>query len=237
MCCITIRRCAFVAIALTSAWNGILSSAHGQVFNWDNPAGGNYHSSLNWTPLGVPNTITESAVFKLAVTNNITLSSGVTTPVLDLLIRNGDYTFAADAQVFTTYTVDNLLDISGGNLALDQSGGGGDVRLTTEDLQVDAGNVFRVDAGARVTVNNSFKLGDAGSNTFGIMLVEGGSTLTVNPIVGVNFRIGANAFDPGGTSTLTVTGSGSSLNADFHASAIMIGDETAGVLEVPTVRR
>src|SRR5688572_8384872 len=103
--------CLFTVASLL-AWT---AQAHGQtIYDWNDPAGGNYGDAFKWTPLGVPNTASESARFNVASTYNVTLGSGTSTTVSDLLVQNGNVTLASNAAVFATYVTGDDVTISSG---------------------------------------------------------------------------------------------------------------------------
>src|SRR5262245_54157713 len=81
--------------------------AQGFLYFWNNPAGGSYNTSGNWSPFGVPNDNTEGAEFDLNATYTVTFPTNVGTSMAE--VASGNVTFDLDSSgIPRTYTVQNL---------------------------------------------------------------------------------------------------------------------------------
>ena len=171
-----------------------LSRVAGQTSSWIDPNGGDYSDTANW--LGsVPDTIGENARFNIAPTFDVLFGSGSNTTVGDLIVNDGDVTFASDGATVATYTIDDDAFIEGGDLTLSQTGGVGDKILDVGDLlQIRFGSTLRAELGSTVTADRMFV---GNSSAGGTAIFDGaGTMLTINSgIVGLG--------GTGGTGTLT----------------------------------
>jgi len=200
-----------------------------QTFTWNNAAGGSYGSVSNWTPVGIPNSPGESALFNLPNTYNVTHQSGSTTSAGNLTVEAGQVTFASNGSVLASYSINDKTLLSGGDLLLDQAGGSGDVRLTTQVLEVQNGSTFTADQGTTVTVNDTLTIGDFPTNSHGTVRVLGGATLNANSTDAEAVVIGDN--NPTlGKSTLEVSGSGSAFYTTTNV-VVVIGKNGPGQLD------
>ncbi len=186
------------------------------VREWIDPIGGSYNDILNWSTLDVPDTVSESALFNINNNYIVTLNSGATTLVSDLLIFDGDVRFSASGSVSATYEIDDDALISSGNLTLNQVLG--DVTLNVGDrMQIIGGSTVSVLQGSAVTAAN-LDLAIIGSD--GTMIVDGvGSTLAVSTLT----QLGSG----GATGTLTFqngsTGNSLSGSVDLMANSSQAG--------------
>ena len=220
---------AFVCCAASSL---LSASARAQtVIDWTGGASSDvYNFALNWSPFNVPNTVSETARFNLAGSFDVTLGSGTTTTVSDLIVNAGDINFASNGAVFATYnTADDVL-VTGGQFTLSESGGSGDVRLNVgDDLSVHNTSLFTIDS-TTATVAGNLLIGDQ-STSFGELVVQNGATLDVGTAFDDLLLIGLNNNTGLGTSRLSVTGAGSELTT-AEAMNIEVGVNGPGVLEV-----
>jgi len=208
-------------------WLAGAGIARGQtIIDWT--AGGandSYANISNWSGFNVPNTTTESARFNLAGSYDVTLSSGVTTNVSDLIVLTGDINFASNAAVFTTYNVDDDAIIDGGDFTLSDSGGSGDVALNVGDeLQVRGGSTFRVQGGSSVRMEDLRLANNPGGN--GTIIVEDkGSSLTQTGFAIIN-------IGQAGDGTLTVQNGAVANFAAPVQLAVFAGAGKDGTLNV-----
>jgi fibronectin-binding autotransporter adhesin len=185
------------------------------IIDWNDPLGGAYNDTNNWTGLNVPDTVLESARFNIATSYNVVHLSGTTTTVSDLLVNNGAVTFASSGGTFATYVTDDDAIINGGDLIL--SGSGGVILSVSDRLTVLGGSTFSVLQGTDVTAVNldvAIGIGD------GTLIVDGaGSSLIVSTStdLGFNGNIGTLTFQNGST--------GNGLNGTVD---VMAGSGVAG---------
>ncbi len=69
-------------LMLALAAGGLATGAARAQFSWNNPAGGQWNQSLNWTPLGVPNGPTAAAFISQAGTYQVSLNGQTTLQTL-----------------------------------------------------------------------------------------------------------------------------------------------------------
>ena len=172
------------------------------VIDWTGgDANDGYNSVFNWAGLNVPNNTTESARFNLAGPFNVTIQSGLTQTVSDLIVQAGDINFAANGAIFATYSIDDDLLVTGGNLALSDSGGAGDVIFNVDDdTRVGSGGTLTIDGGSDLNTLD-LVVGTTGSGD-GEVVVDGpGSTLAVSSFAtfGTNGNTGTLTFQNGST--------------------------------------
>ncbi|WP_428940288.1 beta strand repeat-containing protein [Fontivita pretiosa] len=199
-----------------------------QTFVWNNPAGGSWSDSTNWTPLGVPTLSSQTSVFNLNSTYTVTLSAPTTTGTLSF--QSGIVHFAAaTAQSFNVASA----IFSGGQATLGTglsfaAGGpvwiGPSASLTLAGNSAAIANVLTIDGGhlnrksgaflpgpaIQVSVLNGGTLSSSGSLSFG------GGTITLSAggvlAAGSSIDLGDAAI-ASGTMTLVVDGAGSALSA------------------------
>ena len=218
--------CLFAALSLFS----LAGITHGQtiIIDWIEANGGSYNDISNWNPSNVPNTTSESARFNVPRPFNVTLNSGSTTTVSDLLIDDGDVTFAAAAAVFATYITDDDVIISSGDLTLSQAGGNGDIRLTVgDDLTINSGGSLTVEQGSLVTTGD-LGLGNSGFGMTSSMTFDASNFTRTNTTA---FTMGDN----GATAILTLrngaqgdidgTLSLAGSSSDFTAAFVNVEDD------------
>jgi T5SS/PEP-CTERM-associated repeat protein len=199
--------------------------AKAQVFReWNDPTGGNYDDTSNWLTGDVADTTNEYALFNIAGTYDVTLTSGVTTLVGKLFVFDGDVTFNASGSTSAIFEMD--IDASFiQNVTLTQGPSMGDVTLNVGDqLGISNGSTFNVLQGSDVTANG-IDVSSGGSS--GTMIVDGtGSTLAVSSLA----RIGT----AGQTGTLTFqndsTGNSLSGSVELMSNSTQAG--TIGRLNV-----
>lgn len=207
-------------------------SVDAQLFTWIDPAGGSYNNSFNWSPLGVPNTLGESAQFNLAANYSVLHSSGGNSTVDNLSVLDGSVTFATQSSVFGRISVNDTATVAGGQLILDEAVGAGDVRMKASRLEVNNAGSFVADGATVVEVTDTLSIGDFASDTHGTVAIQGGSTLTLDTTDNLALTIGANGLTPAGVSKLTITGAGTSMATPTFGVDVYIGDEGAGSLEI-----
>ncbi len=207
---------------------------------------GDYDTSTNWFPFNVPDTTSESARFDVGGNNDVTLTSGVTTLVSDLLVGSGNTTFNANGVASAIYETDDDALIVGGDLTLTKAPGLGDVTLNVGDqLQVAGSSTFSVLEGSDVTANGLSVAEGGGSGTINVNGI--GSSLGISSTLNVgksglgmlNIEAGAQVLvsgvfssnigtDPGSAGTVTVTGAGST----WDSGLLTIGNNGQGTLNV-----
>jgi hypothetical protein len=174
------------------------------VIDWTGGAANDsYNSVFNWTGLNIPNNTTESARFNLAGTFDVTIQSGSTQTVSDLIVDAGNINFTSNGAIFATYSVDDDIFVSGGDLTLSSIGGSARVIFNVADeVRIEAGSTLRIEGGSDLNTNNVFAgrflSGD------GTLVVDGlGSTLNISNQV---------AMGTGGSTGILTYQNGSVLN-------------------------
>ena len=195
------RRRFELALALAALCAAATASAQ-TTYDWNNPLGGDYFNTGNWSPNVVP-TSTHVARFALANTYTVTFSGNAT--VLRHIVSQGNVTWNLNGFNFTnTDTVNNgvgnnvtpvSLRVINGNFLPGNFSVGGTAGVVSSAV-FDQGLDATIGAGV-------FFVGTSGT---GDLTVQGGSTVTTT---GGSAGIGLNTS---GIGTVTVIGSGSSLN-------------------------
>lgn len=216
------------------------------VFDWNGSSGNLYGDVFNWTPLGVPNTASETARFDIAGSYDVTLTSAVTTTVSDLIVNDGDITFAANAAIFATYATDDDALIEGGDFTLSQTAGSGDVVMNVGDrMLVSSDSQVLVSAGSDLNVSGNLQVGTLPFADALMTIGNPGSTLDVtgNVSLGASGATGRlviegeamgdiqGMLDVGVSSANGTTGELSVLTAaDLTTGSIRVGTGTAAAL-------
>ncbi len=214
-------------------------SAHAQtIIDWTGGgADDDYDDTLNWSGGNVPNNTNESARFNIPGTFDVDLPGLSNRTVSDLLVLDGDVTFASGANVFIhNYTVDDDATI-GSNFSL-KNDMGGQVRLVVDnDLTVTSDGLFTVDDSTRVDVGNLFvgrSSGGDGEVIFddstldvnnSVILGGAGSTgeltfrndSTSNEANTVSLAVGSTA---GSTGLLTVSGGSTLTTGNMNVGSL-----------------
>ncbi|QDU87542.1 hypothetical protein Pla175_09040 [Pirellulimonas nuda] len=124
------------------------------VVSWGNTQGGSWTTATNWSPQLVPGSAVladETAKFALFGTRTITLPA-FRFDLVDLDVRNGDYTFNTVGASFGEIDVDRDAFVTGGALRLERPAGSPrDTNLYAGRLFVSAGGLF--EASDRSVVN------------------------------------------------------------------------------------
>lgn len=203
-----------------------------QVFDWNDPAGGLYTVTTNWTPTGVPNTASESARFNVNATYDVLFLDVLSSvPVSDLLVDDGDVTFALNsgASGDLSYTTDDDARIDGGILRLTPVATTDHVNLTVGDqLAVFGGGMLVVSGGSTTQVDDDLRVGaqSAGGGDGEVLVTGAGSTLNV---LGSTFN-SIGGF--GHSGTLTFEDNAAGLFNDDLSIAFSSFAGTAGIVEV-----
>jgi T5SS/PEP-CTERM-associated repeat protein len=214
------RRCG-VALTLSLALLLVAMAtapAKAEVFReWNNPAGGPYDLAFNWLTGDVADTTNESALFYIAGTYGVTLTSGATTLVGRLFVWDGDVTFNASGPTSAIFETDTEAGFSQ-NVTFTQGPGLGDVILNVGDqLTISGGSTFNVLQGSDVTAN---RINVSSGGSPGTMIVDGtGSTLAVSSLARIGFA--------GVTGTLTLQ-NGSTGNSLSGLVELMSNSTQAG---------
>lgn len=104
-----------IAIAALTALAG---SASGQVFEWDNNAGGLWNAPANWDPMMVPNSGSDTASIALAGTYDVFLNIPLTVGTLSLTNPNASVT----VEIADSLSIDSGI-VNDGELIINNSGG------------------------------------------------------------------------------------------------------------------
>ncbi len=208
---------------LLVAWSMYSSGApiHGQVINWNNPAGGSYNTAANWNPANVPNTAAETANFNSLATFTVTFAANSNTTIDDLLVSAGDVTFSNAGVVNdATLNVSDDVILNGGDLTLTRVGATtADVNLiVTGDLVIQNGSDLKIRKTALVQTD-FFRLSSTASSS-SLEISEGGDLTSFLTYIGES--IDSNA-------AVTVTGSGSTWT---NSNGIQVGFSGTGSLSI-----
>lgn len=231
MCRCNLRRlCSVVRfVSVAVLLTGFYPPASAQIIDWNNPAGGTYDTPGNWSPANVPNTAFETARFNLPNSYTVNLPLSART-VDDLLIEDGSVSYGVNL-LNATYNVTDELVVAGGDFAVGTVGTG-NVVMTANTVRVHDSSNFVVGGGSPLSVTDTLFIGDFPSDTFGMMTVQGGSTLDLASTDLVALSIGANGSTTGGVSTLGITGTGTMLQSDIFGLDIVVGSTGRGRLEI-----
>ena len=142
------RRTAVLTVAIVLVL-GSVQRSRAQIFttfNWNNPAGGDYNASSNWTPSGVPNSSTERAQFNLSADYAVAMPESDVS-VQSLSVPQGNVTlnfptgpFADPILTYTASIGASIGSSANGSLTI----AGGAVSTGTATLGVDAGSEGRL---------------------------------------------------------------------------------------------
>ncbi len=229
----------FHAAALTTLMV-LTTNAHAQtIIDWTAGGASDYYgNSFNWDGLNTPNNNTESARFNLAGSYDVTIQSGVTTTVSDMIVQDGDINLASNGAIFASYNTEDDLRLTGGDLTLDRNGGSGDVRFfVDDDTEVGAGSLLSIKNGSDLDTLDLFIGRNASGN--GTATIDGaGSTLDVTGQVslGSSGSLGTLTYQNGSTtSTITGTttlGSGSIAGTTGRLNVLSGAELTTGNLRI-----
>jgi T5SS/PEP-CTERM-associated repeat protein len=214
------------------------------VIDWTGGAANDsYNSVFNWAGLNIPNNTTESARFNLAGTFDVTIQSGLTQMVSDLIVDAGNINFTSNGAIFATFSLDDDVLVSGGDLTLSSIGGSSRVLFNVaDDVRVSGGSTLRLDGGSDLNTMDLFAGRDVSGD--GTVVVDGaGSVLNVSNsvIFGANGRIGTLTIQNGSTSNQVddvlilvlsgQTGSTGRLNvlsgSDLTTADILVGSQSS----------
>ncbi len=211
-CVVSAWPLAILILAMTA------SPVKAQVFReWNNPAGGSYDLASNWLTNDVADATNEWALFDIAGTYNVSLTSGATTLVGKFFVFDGEVTFNASGVAPAIFEMDTEAGFSD-NVTLAQGPSQGTVTLNAGDLLgISGGSTFSVLQGSDVTAN---RLNVSSGGSPGAMIVDGtGSTLAVSSLARVGFA--------GVTGTLTFQ-NGSTGNSLMGSVELMSNSTQAG---------
>ncbi len=209
------------------------------VIDWTAGGGSDYYGNVfNWDGLNVPQDTTESARFDLAGSYNVTIQSGLTTSVSDMLVQQGSINLASNGAIFATYNTDDDLRLTGGHLTLDDAGGSGDVIfIVDDDTDIGGGSLLSIKNGSDLDTLDLFIGRNANSD--GTATIDGaGSTLDVTGqvILGSSGSTGTLTYQNGSTtSTITGTttlGSGSIAGTTGRLNVLTGAELTTGTLRI-----
>ncbi|HEY7089165.1 MAG TPA: hypothetical protein VH518_13805 [Tepidisphaeraceae bacterium] len=195
------RRTLLLACALPSVTCLATSLASGQVFTWNNSAGGLFKTAVNWTPSGPPNTSAEGSAFSLnGVTYTVQFDQDFSNNVLNF--NSGTVNFSG-LTTQRTYSLAGNAALAGGVLTL------GPTATTPMTLTIGAtliaggGHVLHVNNGSDVTLV-SLNLGNSSGDA--TIAVSGtGSTFhctgATAQLIGRLGHLGDLSFDSGAAGT------------------------------------
>lgn len=200
---------------------GSIGSASAQTtYDWNNPNGGDYHSPINWSPLGPP-PAGHIARFPLASTYSVNFTASAS--AFRYTVVQGNVTW--NLNNFNYQTTDTINNGIGNN-------------VTPASLRINGGNFFpgnfgagesadvvssvTLDQGVDVTVGAGvFYVGTSGT---GNVTIRNGSTLTTTSgMAGI-------ALNASGIGTVTVEGGGSTLTIPGNYRVGGSGNGTLNVL-------
>lgn len=219
------RHLAFVGLILSFCLI-YFPAVQAQVRNWASPSSGSYGTASNWSPADTPDTNSETAQFNQAAAYSVFIP-GVLLPVGNVNVLAGDVAFSPLSATDTNLFVNDKLTVDGGNLTLNQTGGGGDMRVNVPNVEVEGGSDFVLDEGALTTVTSSLLVGDFISDTNGRLIIQNGSSLALDASASVNVGV-----DQSGGSEITITGLGSSFTGAVGSGTISIGANSSASLRV-----
>ena len=150
------------------------------IIDWNAGGASDYYGNVfNWDGLNIPNNNTESARFDFGGSYNVTIQSGLTTTVSDMIVQQGDINLASNGAVFASYNTEDDLRLIGGDLTLDDAGGAGDVLfIVDDDTDVGGGGELYIRNGSDLDTLDLFVGRNSSSN--GTAMIDGvGSTLDV----------------------------------------------------------
>jgi autotransporter-associated beta strand protein len=201
------RRAAAVGALTACAWLLSAATAAGQ-FVWVNPAAGDWMTSTNWSPTGVPNTAAATATFSGSITGptTVTLGSAVTVSSVSFTDVNrtsatAAYTIGGGATpgiTFSNGSSDNLIS-AGGFTVTNQA--------FATNLTVSGSQPLSVTNNAAPGLNTLTLNGNVTGAGGTALNVGGQSDTTINGAV-----TGFGALTKTGGGTLTLTSVGNSYN-------------------------
>lgn len=202
----------------------------GQVLTWNNPAGGAFNTSTNWTPNGIPGTLGQTQ-FNLNSTYTVSLANSVQN--LSLVQSQGNVTLAIGAS--NTYTLTSSLSTAIGNT----SGQTAILNISSGKLQINTGQgnfasgigtvagsngTLRLQgAGTTLTANSYFDVGESGS---GRLEVFAGASASIGSGSHVGRFFGSNGVIEVANGTLNMSNGtyiGDSGNGEVILSSTSTG--------------
>ena len=208
-------------------------SAHAQVFNWNNAAGGTWHTSGNWDLPGFPNVAGTSAVISLPGSYVVQLSLNTRPDTLQLLNPNVVLSMSAGANI-ELQTPGNLInngEIVVNDIAFDgvtslwfkhdsTISGTGSIRFNAYGLNLQSAQIL-IDAGKKVTLESPQRIRGRGQ------LVGAGELLNNSKIVSdKDVFVIACRVTGSPTSELNTPAIGPSIT--YNAGAVIVGGRLTG---------
>jgi T5SS/PEP-CTERM-associated repeat protein len=209
---------------------GLASESSAFFYSWNNPAGGDYANTFNWSPTGgAPPDAIDGAGFGLNATYNVDFFNDFAVSSAFVSAGNVTWKLGQGVELQHIYTAELVqvfsnaqLRILDGRLVTDllSISGGADVLVLGADKN-DSATITVTGVGSSLTHDNFLEVADHRPET---VTIQNGGTITSG-----SGNVGADPFN-NSLGTVTVTGAGSTWS--MGGTNLDVGDQSQGILNI-----